>query len=790
MKRKVYFSIGLLLVIFALAACSPKTSQVKDTSTRAGKDKITRITNIDAKDIGDKTQLIIEGDNILSYTTFKLSDPLRLVVDFSDTTLGAYKDRLIINQGAITDIIPTEIGEPKKIARLEIALSQLVDSTVRQEGQRLIIDVEKPKIAEGAPKITEVPLVKEEPISPPSGELKPITTTGKPASVLSKVDIKRDDAVTRVIVSGNGEINFNAFMISGNRLVVDVPDTITKIKPQITIIKNHLIKQVRVGQHTKPEKKVRIVLDLTGQLAYSVSKENNQLIVAISKEAAIVKKEEAMLAEARKPEVESKEPVPAAKEPEKAITEPISAPVEEMAVKPEKSVEKPQPPAQKKGVQEGATFTYKEVGQVKRYTGKRVSLDFQDADIRNVIRLIADVSGYNLVSGDDVKGKVTIKLLNVPWDQAFDIILKMNSLGHIKEGNILRVATLKVIEEQLSSEAKAKEAEQKSGDLITKILYVSYGSAKDYVETLKKSLTPRGSIVIEEKTNAVIVKDIVRSVDEVTELVKTLDRKVPQVMIEARIVEADSTFTRELGIQWGFDQSSSIKKTGSYTLYSGGTKSSSSDTTYTPLTGGVGVNGTGYMVNLPASVGQGTGGSIGLTFSNLAKSFNLDLQLSALETTGKGKILSNPKILALDNKEAYVQTGYRIPYSTTSTQGTKTEWVEAVLQLKVTPHVTPDNHIMMAIKVEKNEADFSNTAAEGVPTITTKEAKTDVLVNNGDTVVIGGIYKRTDQENVKGVPWLSKIPVLGWLFKKDYVYDKPEELIIFITPKITKLEAL
>lgn len=789
MKRKVYFSVGLLLIIFALAACSPKATQVKDTSTRAGKDKITNITNIDAKDIGDKTQLIIEGDNILSYTTFKLSDPLRLVVDFSDTTLGAYKDRLIINQGAITDIIPTEIGEPKKIARLEIALSQLVDSSVRQEGQRLIIDVEKPRVAEGAPKITEVPLVKEEPVSPPSGELKPITTAGKPASVLSKVDIKRDDAVTRVIVLGNGEINFNSFMISGNRLVVDIPDTITKIKPQIISIKNHLIKQVRVGQHTKPEKKVRIVLDLTGQLAYNVSKENNQLIVAVSKEAAIVKKEDVMLAEVKKPEAESKEPAPVPKEPEKTVTEPISAPVEEIAAKPEKIIEKPQPPAQKKVVQEGAAFTYKEVGHVKRYTGKRVSLDFQDADIRNVIRLIADVSGYNLVSGDDVKGKVTIKLLNVPWDQAFDIILKMNNLGHIKEGNILRVATLKVIEEQLSAEAKTKEAEQRSGDLVTKIIYVSYGSSKDFMETLKKSLTPRGSIVIEEKTNAVIVKDIARSVDEVTELVKTLDRKVPQVMIEARIVEADSTYTRELGIQWGFDQSASTKS-GSYTLYSGGTKSSSSDTTYTPLTGGVGVNGTGFMVNLPASVGQGTGGSIGLSFSNLAKSFNLDLQLSALETSGRGKIISNPKILALDNKEAFVQTGYRIPYSTTSTTGTKTEWVDAVLQLKVTPHVTPDNHVMMSIKIEKNEADFSNRAADDAPTISTKEAKTDVLVNNGDTVVIGGIYKRTDQENVKGVPWLSKIPVLGWLFKKDYVYDKPEELIIFITPKIAKLEAL
>ncbi len=801
--KKMCLTTGIILILFGLFACSPKASQVKDTSAKKTAGAAT-IAKIDAKDLGDKTQLVIEGDSVLSYTTFKLSDPLRLVLDFSDATLGAYKERIVINQGAVTDIIPTEIGEPKKIARLEIALSQLVDSSVRQEGQRIIIDVEKPKTPEaaGAPKITEVPLVKDEPVKPQPAEI-----NGKAASVLSKLDVKREDAVTRVIVSGDGEINANAMMVSGNRLVIDVPNTTSNIKPQIINVNNHLLKRVRVGQHAKPEKKVRIVLDLTAQLSYNVSKENSRLIIAISKDAAAVKKEDISAAEikepsaAKEPVSEPKETVVAAKEPEKPVKEAkpkeeaLSAPKEDIAIQPEKLIEKPKATPPKRVITEKDMFTYKEVVPSRKYTGKRISLDFQDADIRNVLRLIADVSGYNLAAGDDVKGKVTIKLLNVPWDQSLDLILKMNNLGYIREGNILRVATLKNIEEQLSAEAKTREAEQKSGELLTKILYVNYGAAKDFLETLKKSLSPRGSIVIEDKTNAVIVKDISKAVDEVTELVRTLDRKVPQVMIEARIVEADTTFTRELGVQWGADQngwatSRSGRREGNYSLYGGGTKKSSSDTTYTPLSNGVGVNNTGYLVNLPAAVGAGSGGAIGILFSNAARTFNLDFQLSALESSGKGKVLSNPKILALDNKEAFIQTGYRIPYESVSTSGTKTEWIDAVLQLKVTPHVTPDNHIMMAIKIEKNEPDFSNRAAGNAPTISTKEAKTDVLVSNGDTIVIGGIYKRKNDENVGGVPWLSRIPILGWVFKKEYVYDKPEELVIFITPKITQLEAL
>ncbi|MEK6657614.1 MAG: type IV pilus secretin PilQ [Nitrospirota bacterium] len=797
--KKMCLTTGIILILFGLFACSPKASQVKDTSVKATAGSAT-ITKIDANDIGDKTQLVIEGDSVLSYTTFKLSDPLRLVLDFSDTTLGAYKERIVINQGAVTDIIPTEIGEPKKIARLEIALSQLVDSSVRQEGQRIIIDVEKPKTTESAdaPKITEVPLVKEEPAKPMPAEI-----TGKAASVLSKVDVKKEDAVTKIIVSGDGEINANAMMVSGNRLVIDVPNTTSNIKPQIINVSNHLLKRVRVGQHAKPEKKVRIVLDLTAQLSYNVSKENNRLIIAISKEAAAVKKEDISAAEIKEPSAvkepvtEQKETVAAAKEPEKPVKEAepkeetLPAPKEDIAIQPEKVIEKPRATPPKRVITEKDMFTYKEVVPSRKYTGKRISLDFQDADIRNVLRLIADVSGYNLAAGDDVKGKVTIKLLNVPWDQSLDLILKMNSLGYIKEGNILRVATLKNIEEQLSAEAKTREAEQKSGELLTKILYVNYGAAKDFLETLKKSLSPRGSIVIEDKTNAVIIKDISKAVDEVTELVRTLDRKVPQVMIEARIVEADTTFTRELGVQWGANQRQDTSSSGAtYSIYGGGTKKSSSDTTYTPLTNGVGVNNTGFLVNLPAAVGPGSGGSLGFLLSYAPALLNLDFQLSAMESRGKGKVLSNPKILALDNKEAFIQTGYRIPYESVSTSGTKTEWIDAVLQLKVTPHVTPDNHIMMAIKIEKNEPDFSNRAAGNAPTISTKEAKTDVLVNNGDTIVIGGIYKRKLDDSEQGVPLFSKIPILGWLFKKQYVYDKPEELIIFITPKITQLEAL
>jgi len=405
------------------------------------------------------------------------------------------------------------------------------------------------------------------------------------------------------------------------------------------------------------------------------------------------------------------------------------------------------------------------------YAGKKISLDFQDAELIHIFRLLADVSGYNIVVSPQVKGKFSIKLTDVPWDQALDIILRNYGLSKLVEGNIIRVAPTTVIAQEEEEIARAKEAKLKSGDLETKVYAVNYADVKKILDSIKDVKTERGKISIDERTSTIIVKDVPTVHREIERIIKSIDLPTSQVSIEAKIIEVTSSFTKELGIQWGM-----LWKSGDVTV--GGTG----------ILGATGfTSGNPFMVNFPAAVGTDTGGgAIGLGYINSANTFTLDLQLSAMESTGKGKIISNPRITTVDNREAKILQGRKIPYQTFSAnEGTKTEFVDANLELKVTPHITPEGTIIMSIEAKKNEADFSKTVG-GIPTIDTREAKTEVLIKNGDTLVIGGIFKTNISKAQDAVPALSKIPLLGWLFKKEKDETTTTELLIFITPRIVK----
>jgi type IV pilus assembly protein PilQ len=294
-------------------------------------------------------------------------------------------------------------------------------------------------------------------------------------------------------------------------------------------------------------------------------------------------------------------------------------------------------------------------------------------------------------------------------------------------------------------------------------------------------LSKKGTVTFDPRTNTLIVHDVLDSVDRVTEIVQKLDSKTPQVMIEARIVEAATTFSREVGVQWG----------GRYSLNGGQTVIQGGD-----LTGGTGLSGNPLAVNLPANVKPGAGGALGFTFGNLSGTAQLDLQLSALEDTGRGRILSRPRVLTLDNKEAHISSGTEILIPTTSivtaggatgggsaegTTGVTT--INAKLELNVTPHVTPAGEIAMHVKADKKDADYTKEVL-GVPPLTTRSAETDLLVKDGETIVIGGIYTKTEQVEDNAVPWLSKIPIVGWLFKHRHTIEDQAELLVFITPTI------
>lgn len=408
----------------------------------------------------------------------------------------------------------------------------------------------------------------------------------------------------------------------------------------------------------------------------------------------------------------------------------------------------------------------------KGYTGEKINIDFQDAELTHVFRLIADISGYNIVVSPNVKGKFSMKLLNVPWDQALDIILRNYGLSKSVEANIIRIAPTAILAKEEEEIAQVKESQEKSGDLVTKVYPINYAEVKGLMNTIKdaKILTNRGFISVDERTTSIVIRDVAQKHPEYEKIIRALDNPTPQVSINARIVEVNTNLTKELGIQWG-----ALVRPTSQT-YVGGTT----------LSDGLGYfSGSPLAVNLPAAVGSGAGGTLGIGYITAGALRSLDIQLSAAESTGKGKVISNPRIITMDNQKAVIRQGKKIPYETISDQGTKTEFVDAALELIVTPHITPEGTILMKVEVKKNEADFSNTS-NNVPTIDTNEVETLVLISDGDTLALGGIYKTNESKDKSAVPMLGDIPILGWLFKNELTKDNVTEILVFITPRIVK----
>jgi type IV pilus assembly protein PilQ len=408
-----------------------------------------------------------------------------------------------------------------------------------------------------------------------------------------------------------------------------------------------------------------------------------------------------------------------------------------------------------------------------------VSLDFQDADVVPILRLLGDVSGYNIVVHPDVKGKITMKLMNVPWEQALDIVLKTFNLEKVIEGNVIRVATLKAFQDEKKAIAETKEVFGKAEDIETRVFAVNYANVDKVKDAIEKAkvLSPRGSISIDTRTRSLIVKDITSSINEIKKLIQELDKITPQVLIESRIVEMSSTFSKSLGIEWGAYWNPADWRT----TFKGSVSTSS-------VTGGSSSNP--VLVNLPATTTRiaSPTSAITLGYLNAAQTFGLDVRLSAIEAIGKARMLSTPKIMTLENEQAIIRHGKKIPITTPgTTQGTyTTTYIDANLKITVTPQIAPDGTIYMKMEVNKDEPDYTNKDTLGNPAIDTRSVSTQVLVKDGETVVIGGILKTSESDNDSGVPGLSKIPLLGWLFKRETKETSSEELLIFITPRIVR----
>lgn len=783
---KIYNFRGAVYAVFIalfIILCSSVVEQVNaaEYTVPAQTTDMRVLKKIEIVELPASTQIMLEAGNSLKYTSFSLIDPPRLVVDLPGISLGEFNKTIMVGKGAIIQIDPVETDTPVRIARLNIKLAS--DGTKPQifsKANVLVIEIPNIVPVESEVKVTDEPLL----------------------NMVRDLRFQNSDDKNTIIITADNEINAETFIVEGDKLVVDVKDAKHSIKPSEKVVDSNLISRIRIGLHPAPSNKVRFVADLKKAIKFDVNKQGKEITINIYPKEA--KRQPAVQLASLVPVPVSESisndintdgsPDPSMASTSESASSPVTTPVPPPTLSPTPAPAPTPTPAASvpantnpkvdnppsKGTrpvatkdensstdsQAANTVTEKKNGN---YNGKKVSLDFQDADVVNVLRLLAEVSKLNMIIGDNVKGKITIKMLEVPWDQALNIILKMKGLGKIYENNVVRIDTLANIAIQQEEEARAKDAMIKAEDLSTKIIPVNYARAKEIADSIKKSLSTRGDITVDERTNTLIVKDVSAKHEEIENLLKTLDKPTPQVLIEARIVQADTNFARDLGVQWGGSYSSNP---GDYNM-----------SLVTGPSGTVSAPSTNFAVNLPASGIAGTKGSVGFTIGKtVGDAFNLDLRLSAGETKGLTKILSAPKIATLDNKEAIIQQGESIPYKTFSQQGTKTEFIDATLTLKVTPKVTPDGHISMSIRITKNRQ--GSIVVEGTPSINKKEATTEVLVRDGETTVIGGIYELSDTDNLSVVPWMHQVPILGWLFKNTSKSNIKSELLIFITPKI------
>jgi type IV pilus assembly protein PilQ len=709
---------------------------------------------------------IAADGKIGNYDAFKLDSPPRLVLDIWEVDTRYPKNLIKIQNPFIKKV---RIGRHPDKLRLvfECPTPQLPSYQINRIEDKLMVSFGNvPQPSE--PQIV-LPEKAAEGTSPP-----------QKVQVKAPIEFKQMDNKSRIVVSLTEEPQFKSYTISKKVVAVDIKNAFLPKHLQKGLdtsefdsaVKYIDLKNVKAGKAND----VRILIKLREEVPFETIKEGNILFIDIEKPKKVEAKIEGV-PEAKKEEVavetkkeEVKEEVK--KEEEKALselkkTEKVLPPVEKKPI--------PQTQVTKKAEEEKKVG--EEVTSEKVYTGRRLSLDFKDADIKNILRLIAEVSNFNIITGDDVTGKITMRLVDVPWDQALDVILQARSLGMSKVGNVIRIAPLESLKKDIQAELEARRVKEKLEDLVTELIPVNYATAKEISPQIKGILSDRGDIKVDDRTNILIVKDIPRNIVLAKNLVKSLDTKTPQVLIEARIVEANLSFQRDLGISWGFlTQTGTDKKK---TFSTGGGTGGTSTLRGTDV-------GTRPLVNLPTST---TAGILEFLFTSEYGLKNLDVAISAYENKGELKVISSPKIATLDNKEASVEQGLRIPYTKLTADNVATEdFIEANLKLTVTPHVTNDGHVKMTIKVKKDEPDYSHTSTYGTPSINKKESTTEVMVKDNGVVVIAGIYTIKKSDTTTGVPLFSKIPVLGWLFKKESKANDTTDLLIFISPKIFKDE--
>jgi len=753
-----------------------------------------------------------------------LSTKVVLETDASLSIQNTYYDpqsnpTLVINLDKIKTIqepkVPAEESQLIKDVKIEktgmnqfrfsLHLSERVPYRIISRQNQTVIELNKIQRAQGDYVIE--PDIRQQLSQKPKSEI-----------FLDRIDISEKTDRVNVSAKLSGQALSNVFALEKPyRLVVDLFDTFCSGSSSVYQVDKLGLVKVRVAQFqmSNPHPITRMVFDLKEPCFYSLNSDKNELLVSFFKDqtsllAASPAPKETVSASSSAPSPQRlnadppKDQVlekPKVEKPAEAVKpQPLPPPVVpapvETKIKPEpKNTSTSQPaepanfqveePKQAQGqqVQEEKFKPKTILATEEKYTGEILSLKFKDADLRDVILFLGEFAHLNVIFDPEVRGTVTCDLVDIPWDQTLDILLKNNKLGKTIEGNVLRIAPISVLTQEDEQIRKLRESKELSGPVQVKTITLSYSKAKDVQALLQTKRSARGEIIIDDRTNTLIISDVKEKLDLLERLISVLDTPTPQVSIEARIVEATSTFVRNLGIQWGF-KGLVDPFYGNQTSLQFPNKINVNGALIPQgiVTKGIGGPLGGYAVNLPAPAFST---AIGFSFANVLDTFRLDMAISALETSGQGRIISCPKVTTQNNQEANIIQGRQIPVQTVANFTVTTRYVNAALELKATPQITAEGTIIMTIEIQNNAADFANLV-NGIPPITTQSAKTTVMVGDGGTTVIGGIYRIEDSITRERVPLLHKIPILGNLFRSFARTKQNRELLIFITPRIIK----
>ena len=799
MRKQIFFAVFLCLGIWGIIF--GQTAAANSPNLLKGVTKTVENGNL---------VIQLEGSSPIVNYTFYDYPPDKFVIDIPDIDISAVEKTLNVNSQGVGSVKlePISNSKDKPLVQVEIEKTSLSKCLVTAEGNSLFVKV----IVEGEnvpdsqvkeQKSSEPVALKESPEkTTEQASAIPIDDKLEPAKILKGIEVVDEGKSVRIITDGAVEYKYFALK-NPERVVIDLKGISKSVAPS-KVEGMGIISQVRTNLFKADPPVMRVVLDLAEENAlFKVVKMANVVFATSDENFAGIQKQEA----AKPKEIEQIQPVEEQAKLEDKQSQEVPQEIEPTKVKIEnqtakseiKKAELEDVSVELKPIHEGSSsefkgydelfvaqdsavqaseaktaaqpvvpLSFKEktiAGEEVKYSGQPISLSLKDADIKDVLRLFHDVSKLNIVVHPSVMGKVTIDLENVPWDQAMDIVLKNNGLDYIYENNVIWVAPAAEISRKFADKQKLEEDKLNAEPPLTFTKRLSYAKADQMRTILDKFLSSKGDIYTDKRTNTVIIKEVPSRKDGILKLLETLDAPTPQVLIEARIVESTVSWRSQFGISWGGGSSGTANNlpnnsTGFPNWYTGD-----------------------FAVNVPPPASNGF---IDLVFGNLAGTFNLDVRLSALENTGRGRVISAPKVVTQDNEKASIESGRQIPVPIATADKVSVMYINATLKLDVTPHITADGNVNMDVDITNDAVDFQNQQANAPPPIFKKEAKTVLKVRDGQTAVIGGIFVTSEGISQQGLPFFSRIPVLGWLFKNRIKNRDNSELLIFLTPKIIR----